>query len=189
MKNTHFLLIFALFSLPGALYAQTPATGLQGVVTDPSGATVQDALVQLRGPGGEQRATTDLAGRYNFPTLRPGKYVVRVIARGFTVSQRRDYQIRDTQTLDVQLTIEAQSQVINVEAEAGKVSVDPDSNASAGVSEKELAALSDDPPRSSCRPWPARRRGPTAGRFTSTIFRRRYAAESPSAKCASTEPY
>ncbi|HEY3441063.1 MAG TPA: carboxypeptidase regulatory-like domain-containing protein [Paludibaculum sp.] len=146
MRDTRFVLIFALFSLLGVLYAQTPATGLQGVVTDPSGATVQDALVQLRGPGGEQRATTDVAGRYRFPTLRPGKYVVRVIAKGFTVTQRRDYQIDSAQTLDVQLTIEAQSQVINVEDEASKVSTDPDSNASALViGEKELATLSDDP--------------------------------------------
>ncbi len=146
MKHARFVLIFVLFSLLGAVCAQTPATGLQGVVTDPSGATVQDALVQLRGPGGEQRATTDVTGRYSFPTLRPGKYVVRVIAKGFTVTQHRDYQISGAQTLDVQLTIEAQSQVINVEDEASKVSTDPDSNASALViGEKELAALSDDP--------------------------------------------
>ena len=146
MKNTRFVLIFALFSLLGVLYAQTPSTGLQGVVTDPSGGTVQDALVQLRGPGGEQRATTDVGGRYSFPALRPGKYVVRVIAKGFTVTQRRDYQFSNAQTLDVQLTIETQSQVINVEDEASKVSTDPDSNASALVlGEKELAALSDDP--------------------------------------------
>ncbi len=146
MKNTRFVLIFTLFSALGVLYAQTPATALQGVVTDPSGATVQDALVQLRGPGGEQRATSDLTGRYSFPTLRPGKYLVRVIAKGFTVTQRRDVQINGAQTLDVQLTIEAQSQVMNVEDEASRVSTDPDSNASALVlGEKELAALSDDP--------------------------------------------
>lgn len=146
MKHTRLVLFFAIFGWIGALYAQTPANGLQGVVTDPSGATVQDALVQLRGPGGEQRATTDLVGHYNFPTLRPGKYLVRVIAKGFTVSQRRDYLVSGAQTLDVQLTIESQSQVINVEDEASKVSTDPDSNASALViGEKELAALSDDP--------------------------------------------
>ena len=38
--------------------AQT-APGLHGVVTDPSGASVPGALVQLHGPGLEQRATTD----------------------------------------------------------------------------------------------------------------------------------
>jgi len=42
------------------LAAQTAATAsLQGSVTDPSGASVPGALVQLRGPGGERRATTD----------------------------------------------------------------------------------------------------------------------------------
>ena len=56
------------------LPAQTPTASLQGVVTDPSGAVVPGALVQLRGNGPEQRATTDVSGRYNFLSLGRGKY-------------------------------------------------------------------------------------------------------------------
>ena len=38
---------------------QTPAgPALRGTVTDPSGALVPGALVQLRGPAGDQRKTT-----------------------------------------------------------------------------------------------------------------------------------
>ena len=69
-----------------SLAAQTTAAALKGVVTDPSGALVPGALVQLRGPGGEQRAKTDMSGLYSFPSLRPGKYLVRVIVKGFSVS-------------------------------------------------------------------------------------------------------
>src|SRR6266446_10299458 len=125
-----------------SLAAQTPpAAGLRGVVTDPSGALVPGALVQLRGPGGEQRAKTDMSGQYVFPSLRPGKYLVRVIVKGFSVSQKPNFDIAGPESLDVQLTIAAESQVINVEDEAGKVGVDPTSNASAIVlGEKELAA-------------------------------------------------
>ena len=73
------------------LWAQTaPAASLHGVVTDPSGALVPDALVQLRGPGGEQRAKTDASGQYAFPSLPAGKYLVRVIVKGFSVSQKQD---------------------------------------------------------------------------------------------------
>ena len=79
--------------------AQTPAPGLHGTVTDPSGAVVPGAMVQLRGPGGEQRKLTDIRGQYSFPTLRPGKYQVRVIAKGFSVWQRQDFEITAPTTL------------------------------------------------------------------------------------------
>ena len=144
MKNLRILLALALSASWAA--AQTPPANLRGVVTDPSGAVVPGALVQVRGPGGEQRASTDQSGRYVFPSLRPGKYLVRVIVKGFSVSQKQDFDIAGPASLDVQLTIAAESQVVNVEDEAGKVGVDPTSNASAIVlGEKELAALSDDP--------------------------------------------
>ncbi len=128
-----------------ALIAQAPPS-LRGTVTDPSGALVPGALVQLRGPGPEQRATTDDNGKYSFTTLRPGAYTIRVIAKGFTVSQKAGFDISSPQTFDVQLTIEAESQVVNVEETAGQVTTDPGSNGDALVLHaKELEALSDDP--------------------------------------------
>lgn len=130
----------------GSLWAQAPQASLKGVVTDPSGALVPGALVQLRGPGGERRARTDVSGQYSFPSLPAGKYLARVIVKGFSVSQKQDFAIAGPVTLDFQLTIAAESQVVNVEDEAGKVSIDPTANSSAIVlGEKELQALSDDP--------------------------------------------
>src|SRR5258708_8745117 len=141
--NRLLILLFLLVSLSNA---QTPVPSLRGVITDPSGASVPGALIQLRGPGGEQRARTDASGQYVFPSLRPGKYLVRVIAQGFTVTQRQNFEIAGPVTLDTQLTIQAESQVVNVEDEAAKVSADPEANGTAIVlKEKELEALSDDP--------------------------------------------
>jgi Carboxypeptidase regulatory-like domain/TonB dependent receptor len=149
MKQTIFTsaLILCLLALVPCSFAQPAAApALQGVVTDPSGALVPGALVQLRGPGGEQRSTTDVSGRYSFASLRPGKYLVRVIAKGFTLVQNPNVEIASPLTLDFQLTIETEAQVVNVEEEANKVSADPASNGGAIViREKELAALSDDP--------------------------------------------
>jgi hypothetical protein len=149
MKLTYSIcaLILCLISLAPAGMAQTPATpALRGTITDPSGAFVPGALVQLRGPGGEQRKTTGVDGKYEFPAVRAGKYNVRVIAKGFTVSGRQDFEISGPMVLDAQLTIESETQVLNVEDEANSVSADPTSNGSALVlKEKELAALSDDP--------------------------------------------
>ena len=45
---------------------------LRGTITDPSGAVVSGAAIQLRGPAREQRAKTDSAGQYSFPELDPG---------------------------------------------------------------------------------------------------------------------
>src|SRR5947208_16100410 len=101
-----------------SLAAQTPpAASLSGVVTDPSGALVPGALVQLRGPGGEQRRTTGSDGVYDFATLRAGRYTIRYIARGFTVTDKRA-DIAAPIVLDVQLTIGTDAQAINVEDEA-----------------------------------------------------------------------
>ena len=140
-------LVVSLLHSSASLPAQTsPGASLQGVITDPSAAVVAGALVQLRGPGGEQRATTDGTGQYNFVALRPGKYVVRVIAKSFSVAERRNVDLSSPQTLNFQLTIEAQNQVVNVEDEALKVSADPASNGDVLIlKEKEVAALSDDP--------------------------------------------
>src|ERR1017187_1717239 len=149
MKPINYLLALAIF-LPTAgclLEAQTVSgPSLTGVVTDPSGALVPGTLIQLRGPGGEQRKATDGSGRYSFLSLRPGKYLVRVIAKGFTVAQKPDLEITAPVVFDVQLTIQAEAQVLNVEDEANKVNADPGSNGGALIRrEKELATLSDDP--------------------------------------------
>src|SRR5438105_3836181 len=139
-------LVLCLLGSASMLPAQARPPALHGVITDPSGAVVPGALVQLRGPGGDQRKTTDVAGQYSFPALRAGKYTVRVIAKGFSVSGRQDFDISGPETLDAQLTIEAETQVVNVEDEANNVSADAANNAGALVlREKELSALSDDP--------------------------------------------
>ena len=133
--------------LAAGAFAQAPSTaGLRGTVTDPSGALVPDALIQLRGPGGEKRVRTDGRGQYSITGLRPGKYTVRFIAKGFTVAERRDVELQSNMTIDAQLSIQMDAQVINVEDEANRLSTDPASNVGALVlGEKELATLSDDP--------------------------------------------
>src|SRR5580704_1099815 len=113
MKNLRIIVALALSVAWAA--AQTSSASLRGVITDPSGAIVPGALVQLRGPGGEQRSNTDQTGQYVFPSLRPGKYLVRVIVKGFSVNQKQNFDIAGAASLDVQLTIAAESQVVNVE--------------------------------------------------------------------------
>jgi hypothetical protein len=130
-------------SISGA--AQNAAV-VHGVVTDPSGASVPGAQVELRGPGFDRRASTDANGKYAIEVAKPGKYTVRFVAKGFTSIERQDVEIVKSTALDVQLAIAAENQVVNVEAEANRVSADTAENGDALVlKEKELAALSDDP--------------------------------------------
>ena len=147
LNSNVLLLVLVLLACCQLAPAQSPqGPSLRGMVTDPSGALVPGAMVQLRGPGGEQRKTTDGSGQYSFPSLRPGKYTIRIIAKGFSVTERQNVEINDAAVFDAQLKIEAESQVVNVEDEANKVSADPASNGGALIlREKELAALSDDP--------------------------------------------
>jgi protocatechuate 3,4-dioxygenase beta subunit len=67
--------------IPASGFTQTPSSAsLHGTVTDPSGARIPGAMVQVAGPSGDQRKTTDAAGQYAFAGLIPGTYLVRVIA-------------------------------------------------------------------------------------------------------------
>ena len=110
----------------GVAAAQTVSTAsLRGTVTDPSGALVPGALVQLRGPGGNSARRPGWIGQYNFTNLRAGKFTVRVIAKGFTVSQKQNFEISGPMVLDAQLSIHSDTQVLNVEDEANAVSADP----------------------------------------------------------------
>src|SRR5258708_37413278 len=149
MKRVLMLYVLVAFLVGSLAFVQAqPAAGpsLRGVVTDPSGAFVPGAIVQLLGPAGEQRAKTDNLGRYSFAALRPGKYTVRTIAKGFSVNQKTEVDVAGAVELNTQLVIHAESQVVNVEDEANSVSTDPTGNGTALVlHEKELAALSDDP--------------------------------------------
>jgi hypothetical protein len=101
--------------------AQSPTTGeIAGIVTDPQGASVAGATVTLTTPSGQVReAKTDGGGRYRFPLLDPGSYMLTVDAQGFAKATRTNAQVRITETtaLDVQLTIAGGTQSVSVVAE------------------------------------------------------------------------
>ena len=129
------------------LFAQPPATpSLKGLVRDPSGSLIPGAVVELRGNGAPRTVTTAADGLYNFPSLTAGKYSLKITASGFTTTQRNNIDVSQPSTLDIQVSIADEAQVLTVQDTVATVSVDPESNASALVlKEKELEALSDDP--------------------------------------------
>jgi protocatechuate 3,4-dioxygenase beta subunit len=70
------------------LCGQTSTTGLvTGTVTDPSGAAVPDAVVELTATqtGRAFKQTTNAAGQFLFANVSPGEYQLKITARGFRV--------------------------------------------------------------------------------------------------------
>jgi hypothetical protein len=124
----------------------TSTASLRGVVTDPSGSLVPGAVIQLRGPGGQQIARTDGDGKYTFPALKPGAYKVRVLAPGFAPREDTLEALTGSAILDAQLQIQSEAQVVNVEDEIEKITTDPTANGGAIIlGTKELQTFSDDP--------------------------------------------
>ncbi len=150
MRILSVLLILSLLcALSFPVLAQDAARAtLRGVITDPSGARIPGATIELSGPAGEEKQTTDGNGQYAFTALAPGRYDIQAAAPGFKMDRRRGFNVNGNAALNLQLTVEGQAQVVTVQGDinGGAVSTDPDANASATVIGKnELAALSDDP--------------------------------------------
>lgn len=135
---------------PASASAQvsTGGTKIHGTVTDPDGELIPGATVTFtpaKGPGRSVKSESD--GTYNI-TIAPGTYTMLVSMPGFAsylVTNLKVPAVPST-TLDAKLKIGQENTVINVEASAVQLSVDPDSNASSTVLQgKDLESLSDDP--------------------------------------------
>jgi len=144
-----FLMFFLASILASPLPAQTSSGTLRCQVNDPSGGVVQDATVLVTSATGETKAVQgNKDGVYEFKGLAPGKYTVKVIAKGFAAYEQQGVEISASQVqkLGISLQIEEEVQKITVSGEAPTVSVSAENNASSLViSGKELDSLSDDP--------------------------------------------
>lgn len=60
---------------------------ITGVVTDPSGAVVANAMVTVTSPATNftRKVTTNASGNYSFPALLPGLYNIGAEVEGFRV--------------------------------------------------------------------------------------------------------
>jgi len=81
----------AVLGLASSVFSQTTVStgGIQGTVTDPSGALVTGAKVSLTNVATGQIASVDTnsAGAYTFAFLEPGEFVMRIEAKGFKTTR------------------------------------------------------------------------------------------------------
>lgn len=135
---------------PADAAAQVPTGGtkVHGTVTDPDGELIPGATVTFtpaKGPGRSVKSGSD--GTYNI-TIAPGTYTMLVSMPGFASYLMTSLKVPavPSTTLDAKLKVGEETTVVNVEASAVQLSVDPDANASSTVLQgKDLEALSDDP--------------------------------------------
>src|SRR5438477_6782259 len=103
-------------------FAQFETATLTGTVTDAAGAVVPNANVKAisEATNAEATAVANGEGRYLFPNLRPGTYRVVATAQGFkqSVSSGVELQVNQAARLDIQLTVGAVTEQVNVTAEA-----------------------------------------------------------------------
>src|SRR6202162_4875552 len=103
-----FLFILSLSLLPGAS-AQSggSSTSVTGTVTDPTGAVVANATVEIRNPvSGFSRPTiTDSAGKFGIPNIPFNPYHVTVTGSGFT-PYAQDVDVRSVVPVNLSVTLQ-----------------------------------------------------------------------------------
>lgn len=108
-------------------HGQTPTGSVIGTVTDPSGAVVPAARVELRSQqtGFRRIVETTSLGEYSVPALPPGRYDVTVEAAGFKPTSREALvEAGLATTLDIRVAIEHRGQVVNVNAATPQIRYD-----------------------------------------------------------------
>jgi hypothetical protein len=116
-------LLLAVSTLAGSsLVAQTFRGRLTGVITDPSGAVVAEAQVELTNlaTGVPQRVASNEQGIYLFPAVEPGQYRLTASMSGFKtfVQEPITIPVGGSLTLDVQLEVGDMTERVTVTAEA-----------------------------------------------------------------------
>ena len=119
--------ITLLASIP--MLAQSINSGtISGTVTDPSGAVVANALVQLRNPvsGYQQEVSSDIAGTFHFRNIPQNTYRITVTASGFSTASRQvDVRGSVPMTINLSLELSSETTTVNVEASGAMVETNP----------------------------------------------------------------
>lgn len=111
---------FAFFGLAINLSAQIRGASLNGTVTDPSGASVPDAKVEVVSPstGFTRQVVTGSSGVYSVTLLPIGTYTVTISAKAFKIFRATGVvlSVGEVRTLNARLQLGATSEVVDVHA-------------------------------------------------------------------------
>jgi hypothetical protein len=136
----YFAVILAVVFTPNLLWAQGGLGTVVGTVTDPTGAVVPGASVQLvdQGTGAVRTVKANAQGYFVVPSLQPAVYTLAVSSTGFAGYSRQNITLLADQslTLDTPLQLAGSAQTVQVE-EAPPVQVDTTSSTLSNVVESK----------------------------------------------------
>src|SRR4029450_2064152 len=106
------LVAFVVAGYPTALHAQTTSASVSGSVQDSQGGVLPGVTVTMtsRTQGNVLTATTDDAGRFVFPIVRPDTYTLQVALQGFKTLERTNLVVNANDKLSTgMITLEVGS--------------------------------------------------------------------------------
>lgn len=116
-KNRHSPVLFSSLFCVSALYAQTTATEILGLVKDSSGAVLSGAAITIKrvATGLSLTKTTDQTGEYAFPLLEIGQYTVHAEMQGFRSQTVTELKLETQQKARVDFVLDVGSVTESVE--------------------------------------------------------------------------
>ena len=117
--------------LPCQSKAQTGQGTLVGSVADPSGAAIVNVAVRITNvrTGVSSTTVTNQQGIYRAPYLNPGMYQITFEANGFKKLVRSNIQVRSSETLRVDTTLEVGAVVEPIEVSASATLLETETSA------------------------------------------------------------
>lgn len=119
-----FSLIIATFLTIQAMSQSITSGDVTGLVTDPSGAVISGAHVNItnKATGSRQNQTTNNQGVYRFSLLEPGLYSISVSAQNLQEAQQSvAVTVGQVATVNVQLQVASATQTVEVTGEGGVI--------------------------------------------------------------------
>ena len=117
MKQIMFSVLLSVF-LPTLIWTQSFNASISGTVTDPSGAVVPNARLELTAvaTGAVAKATSDPAGLFRIANLQPGPYELKASAEGFRDYVQRGISVNMNESVrqDVKLELGLATQTVEV---------------------------------------------------------------------------
>lgn len=113
------LFVFATMLTPRQASAQSATTGtITGTISDPSGAVIPKASVELTSKDTNtlQTTQTNASGQYSFTGVRPGEYKIAVKMAGFRTSTIASVtvDVNKSAEIDLQLEVGSDNQMVEV---------------------------------------------------------------------------
>jgi hypothetical protein len=121
LRATFLVISFATIAVIAYSQSAGNSTSVGGTVTDPSGAVVQNAVVEIhnRVSGFERTITTDNQGRFTIPNVPFNPYHLQATSQGFA-PYSQDIEVRSVVPVTVNIGLKLQStESITVESGAG----------------------------------------------------------------------